>query len=83
MENMWKTSENQIVNIRVAETMIGPIEGPPMVLAVLRDGDEVPLFPFQEERINYDLPEFIGLTPETALELKRVKDLVWFGEVLF
>ena len=79
----YVTPEDQIINVRITETMMGPFEGPPAVFGVLKDGEEVPLFPFQQERINYEPTEFIGLTVDKAIELKRLKDLVWFGEILF
>jgi len=79
----YRAPKNQIVGIKISETEIGPFSGPPMVFAILNDGDEIPLFPFQEKNINYEPAEFIGLTPDGALSLKRVKDLIWYGRILF
>ena len=72
----------QIVGIKVLDSTIGGLDGPPFVFVTLEGGEDVPLFEFDSEKMNYEPVQFIGLTYQEALSLKRIKDLIWFGSVL-
>ena len=71
----------KIVGIKILEPMVGGIGGPPFVFVTLESGNDIPLFQFDSEKMNYEPVQFIGLTYKEAVELKRIKDLVWFGAI--
>jgi len=76
-------SVEQIINVKVLEPSSGGVAiGPPVFFACLEDGEDVPLFQYDETRINYDPVQFIGLSVKEALALKRIKDLIWYGTVI-
>jgi len=72
----------RITGILVTETTNGMFDGPPYVFGKLETGEDVPLFQFHPDKLNYRFSEFIGLTPQEVVELKRLKDLIYFQEIL-
>jgi hypothetical protein len=74
----------RIIGVKIVESTIGGIvDGPPVFFATLEGGDDVPLFPFDPEKINYEPCQFIGMDVQTAYEFKRLQDLIYFGTITF
>jgi len=74
----------RIVGVKIMESTIGDvIDGPPFVFASMEDGDDVPMFPFDRQTLNYDPAQFVGMSLDEAYEFKRIKDLIWYRTITF
>jgi len=75
-------STERIVNVKIINSTNGFFDGPPIFFVELENGEDVPLFEYDEKKMNYTPSQFIGLSVQEASQLKRLKDLIWFGTVI-